>query len=169
MWSLLDITWVCFVIFTWTPCIHCHSFFHAKSVRQAARYMQGWTGRQRRHFPQHPSPLTPLVTTSWCLSASLAFSSICCCCCCSVTNLCPILCDPMDCNTIGSPVQHLVLWFFHGYFLWSSLKWISSLPGPPTKSPIIIFVKQDGLHPWSSVCHSGIMGSVDSSHMPAVH
>ena len=26
------------------------------------------------------------------------------CCCCSVANLCPTLCDPMDCSTPGSPV-----------------------------------------------------------------
>ena len=26
------------------------------------------------------------------------------CCCCSVANMCPTLCDPMDCSTPGSPV-----------------------------------------------------------------
>ena len=25
-------------------------------------------------------------------------------CCCSVTKLCPTLCDPIDCSTLGSPV-----------------------------------------------------------------
>ena len=25
-------------------------------------------------------------------------------CCCSVAKLCPILCDPMDCSTVGSSV-----------------------------------------------------------------
>ena len=29
-----------------------------------------------------------------------------CCCCCSVTQFCPTLCDPMDCNTPGFPVLH---------------------------------------------------------------
>ena len=30
------------------------------------------------------------------------------CCCCSVTQLCPILCDPMVCSTPGFPVLHYV-------------------------------------------------------------
>ena len=29
------------------------------------------------------------------------------CCCCSVTQLCPTLCDPMDCSTPGIPVLHI--------------------------------------------------------------
>ena len=28
-------------------------------------------------------------------------------CCCSVTQLCPTLCDPMDCSTLGFPALHL--------------------------------------------------------------
>ena len=32
-------------------------------------------------------------------------------CCCSVTKLCPILCDPMDCSTPGFPVRHYLLEF----------------------------------------------------------
>ena len=32
------------------------------------------------------------------------FDNCCCCCCCSVAQLCPTLCDPMDCSTQGSTV-----------------------------------------------------------------
>ena len=28
------------------------------------------------------------------------------CCCCSVDQLCPTVCDPMDCSTLGFPVPH---------------------------------------------------------------
>ena len=38
------------------------------------------------------------------------------CCCCSVTKLCPILCNPMDCSTAGFPVFHIS---------WSLLKLMS--------------------------------------------
>ena len=31
---------------------------------------------------------------------------LCCCCCCSVAQLCPTLCDPMDCSTPGLPCPH---------------------------------------------------------------
>ena len=34
------------------------------------------------------------------------FHEVCCCCCCSVTQLCPTLCDPMDCSTPGLSVPH---------------------------------------------------------------
>ena len=34
---------------------------------------------------------------------------ICCCYCFSVTNLCPTLCNPMDCSTPGSSVLHYLL------------------------------------------------------------
>ena len=34
-----------------------------------------------------------------------------CCSCCSVTQSCPILCDPMDCSTSGFPVLHRLLEF----------------------------------------------------------
>ena len=30
-------------------------------------------------------------------------------CCCSVAQTCPILCDPMDCSTLGFPVLHHLL------------------------------------------------------------
>ena len=33
------------------------------------------------------------------------------CCCHSVAKLCPTLCDPMDCSTIGFPVLHYLLEF----------------------------------------------------------
>ena len=33
----------------------------------------------------------------------------CCCCCCSVSQLCPTLCNPVDCSTPGFPVLHQLL------------------------------------------------------------
>ena len=33
------------------------------------------------------------------------------CCCASVTKLCPTICDPMDCSTLGLPVFHSLLEF----------------------------------------------------------
>ena len=38
-----------------------------------------------------------------------------CCCCCSVTQLCPALCDPMDCSTPGLPVPHHLPGFAQGH------------------------------------------------------
>ena len=36
----------------------------------------------------------------------LIFTNILFICCCSVAQLCPTLCDPMDCSTLGLPVHH---------------------------------------------------------------
>ena len=42
------------------------------------------------------------------------------CCCCSVTQSCPTLCDPMDCNTPGFPVLHHLLEFAQTHVHWVS-------------------------------------------------
>lgn len=65
-WSVLDLTRVCFVMFTWTSSIHHHLFIPAKSIHHAG--LDWKTNRTR--FPSLP------FTTSGHLSASLAFSSI---------------------------------------------------------------------------------------------
>ena len=39
-------------------------------------------------------------------------------CCCSVTQLCPTLWEPMDCNTPGFPVLHYLLEFAQTHFYW---------------------------------------------------
>ena len=36
-------------------------------------------------------------------------------CCFSVAKLCPTLCNPMDCSTLGSPVRHYLLELTHIY------------------------------------------------------
>ena len=40
--------------------------------------------------------------------------------CCSVTQLCPTLCDPMDCSTPGLPILHHLLEFIQTYVHWVS-------------------------------------------------
>ena len=39
-------------------------------------------------------------------------------CCCSVAQLCPTLCDPMDCNTPGLPVLHYLPEFAQIHVYW---------------------------------------------------
>ena len=40
------------------------------------------------------------------------------CCCCSVAQLCPTLCDPMNCSTSGFPVLHYLPEFAQTHVLW---------------------------------------------------
>ena len=40
------------------------------------------------------------------------------CCCCSVADLCLILCEPMDCSTLGFPVLHHLLEFAQTHAHW---------------------------------------------------
>ena len=42
------------------------------------------------------------------------------CCCCSVAQLCPTLCDPMDCSTPGLPVLHHLLELAQTHVHWVS-------------------------------------------------
>ena len=42
----------------------------------------------------------------FCSSSPFTFMSFCYCWCCSVAQLCPTLCNPMDCSTPGLPVPH---------------------------------------------------------------
>ena len=54
------------------------------------------------------SCLTYIRSTGWVLMK--VSNQKCQCCCCSVTQSCPILCDPMDCSTpTGFPVLHYLL------------------------------------------------------------
>ena len=39
-------------------------------------------------------------------------------CCCSVTNLCPTLCDPVNCSTLGVPVADHLLEFAQTHVRW---------------------------------------------------
>ena len=43
-----------------------------------------------------------------------------CCCCCSVANLCPTLCNPMDCSMTGFPVPHHLQEFAQVHDHWIS-------------------------------------------------
>ena len=55
---------------------------------------------------------------------------------CSVAELCPTLCNPMDCNMPGFPVLHHLLEFAQIYAHWVSdaiqLSHLLSSPSPPT-------------------------------------
>ena len=68
----------------------------------------------RRRNPQSPDWLecTPLSSRQRgsCHLPTRSFSySFPNCCCCSVTKLCLILCDPVDCSTPGFPILHHLL------------------------------------------------------------
>ena len=73
-------------------------------------------------------------------------------CCCSVTQLCPALCDPMDCSTPGLPAHHRLpeLAETHVYQVGDAIQ-----PSPPLFSPspppsifpsIRVFSSEPALH-----------------------
>ena len=55
-----------------------------------------------------------------------------CCCCCSVAQLCPTLCNPLDCNTTGFPVFHHL-----PEFAQTHIHWVGNAiqPSQPLSSP----------------------------------
>ena len=62
----------------------------------------------------------------------------------SVTQLCPTLCDPMDCSTPGFPVLHV---------LWVSDAIQPSHPLSPTSPLAFNLSKHQGLFQWASSSH----------------
>ena len=57
-----------------------------------------------------------MIKVTFCSSVLYNFNH--CCCNCSVTQLCPNLCDPMDCSTPGFPVLPCLLEFAQTHVLW---------------------------------------------------
>ena len=74
------------------------------------------------------------------------------CCCYSVSQLCPTLCDPMDCSTLGFSVLHYLLEFTQTHVHWISHAIQPSHPllspsSPPSIIPSIrIFSNELALH-----------------------
>ena len=70
------------------------------------------------------------------------------CCCCSVTKLCPILCDPMDCSIPDFPVPHCLL-----RFVQTHVHWVGDAIQPshlllPPYPPALNLSQPQGLFQW---------------------
>ena len=77
-------------------------------------------------------------------------------CCCSVTESCPTLCDPVDCDTPGFPVL-----LYHSGFAQTHAHWVSDVIQPfhllPTASPPALSLSQ----------HQGLFQCVGPLHQVA--
>ena len=75
-------------------------------------------------------------------------------CCCSVTKLCPILCDPVDCSTPGLPVLHYLPEFTQTHVHWVGDAIPPSHPLLPPSPPAFNLSQHQGLFQWvSSSCY----------------
>ena len=82
----------------WTELLHtCHSFF-LSDRKSTACYSFGRIWILRKFSSKPASTLFSLWHMFLLRSKN--------CCCCSVANLCPTLCNPMDCSMTGFPVPH---------------------------------------------------------------
>ena len=75
------------------------------------------------------------------------------CCCCSVTQLCPTLCDPMDCSTPGFPVHHQLpeLAQTHVHRVGDAIQ--TSCPLSSSSPPAFNLSQHQGLFQWVSSSH----------------
>jgi len=73
-------------------------------------------------------------------------------CCCSVTQLCPILCEPMDCSTPGPSVPHYLLKFaqVHIHCIGDAIQ--ISHPLMPSFPSALNLSQHQGLCQWVSFC-----------------
>ena len=70
--------------------------------------------------------------------------------CCSVTQLCPTLCEPMDCSTPGFPVLHHLLELAQTHVHWVSDAIQPSRPLSPPSPPPLNLSEHQGLFQWVS-------------------
>ena len=91
------------------------------------------------------SQVSPQTTNSWpCTSQAL--------CCYSVTQLCPTLCDRMDCSMPGFPAHHSLPKFAqtHGHWVDDAVQLFHVLSSP---SPAFNFSQHLGLFQWAGSSH----------------
>ena len=73
-------------------------------------------------------------------------------CCCSVSQSCPILCDPMDCSILGFPVLHCLPEFAQTRVHWVEDAIQSSLLCHPLLLPPSIFLSIRGFSSELALC-----------------
>ena len=73
----------------------------------------------------------------------------------SVAQLCPTLCDPMDCSTSGLPVYHQLPEFTQAHVLWVDDAIQPSHPLLSPSPPAFILSQHQGLFQWVSFFASG--------------
>ena len=71
----------------------------------------------------------------------------------SLTQLCPTLCDPMDCSTPGLPVHHQLLELAQTHVHWVSDAIQPSHPLSSLSSPTFNLSQHQGLFKWVSSLH----------------
>ena len=71
----------------------------------------------------------------------------------SVAQLCPTLCDPMDCSTPGLPVHHQLLEFTQTHVHWVSDAIQPSHPLSSPSPPAFNLSPHQGLFQWVSSSH----------------
>ena len=73
----------------------------------------------------------------------------------SAAQLCPTLCDPMDCNTLGFPVHHQLLELAQTLVHWVSDAIQPFHPLSSPSLPVFNLSQHQGLFPWVSSSHQG--------------
>ena len=74
-------------------------------------------------------------------------------CCCSVAKSCPTLCDPVDCSTLGLPVNHQLLELAQTHVHWAGKGIQPSHPLLPSSPPAFSLSQHQGLFQWAGFLH----------------
>ena len=125
-----------------------------------------WEGRKMARYPL--SSFLKLMLWQWLhfsvipsrkihcglrLHQMIAFPRVCCCFCCPVAPLCPALCDPMNCSTLGFPDLHHL-----PEFVQTHVHWVGDAiqPSRPLSSPspfALSLSQHQGLFQWVGSSH----------------
>ena len=74
-------------------------------------------------------------------------------CCCSVTQLCPTLCDPMDCTMLGFPIFHHLPELAQTHVHWVSDSIKPSYPLSSPSPPAFNLSQNKGIFEWTGSSH----------------
>ena len=106
-------------------------------------------------FPKSSRICSSNLNSQWSFQfIKLIDNSGCCCCCCSVTQVCPTLCNPLDCSTPGFPVLHL------SEFAQTHVHWVDDAKQPchpllPPSPPALNLSQHQGLFQWVNSTSGG--------------
>ena len=116
---------------------------HSRPLAFLCMQLSSPHGQRARVTP--PSGLHPNVTSMASLPWSVQFSS--------VAQLCPTLCNSMDCSTPGLPVHHQLPRFTQTHVHWVSDAIQPSRPLSSPSPPTFSLSQHQGLFQWVSSLH----------------
>ena len=135
-----------------------HQFFGAQLSLWSNSHIHTWLLKKpwpwlRRTFVDKVMSLLFNMLSRWVITFLPRSKCLLICCCCSVTQLCPTICDSMDCSTPCCPVLHHLLEPAQTHVHWVCNAIQPSHPLSSPSPPAFNLSQHQGLFQWVSCSH----------------